>query len=70
MKINRKDLLISTVASLQFKISSLISDIDIGTLNDNQLTTIADTYRDLSILIKAINQMEINDEVEFALGEK
>ena len=68
MKINRKDLLISTVASLQFKISSLISDIDIGTLNDNQLTTIADTYRDLSILIKAINQMEINDEVEFALG--
>ena len=58
MKINRKNFLINIAASLQIKISSLISNIDVGTLNDDQLTMVADTYRDLGVLIKIINQME------------
>jgi hypothetical protein len=58
MKIERKDLAISTVSDLQFKIGSLIEDIDINTLNDEKLSLISEIYKDFSILLKTIVQIQ------------
>ena len=58
MKIERKDLAISTVSNLQFKIGSLIEDIDINTLNDEKLSLISEIYKDFSILLKTIVQIQ------------
>ena len=58
MKIERKDLAISTVSDLQFKIGSLVEDIDINTLNDEKLSLISEIYKDFSILLKTIIQIQ------------
>ncbi len=58
MKIERKDLAISTVSDLQFKIGSLVEDIDINTLNDEKLSLISEIYKDFSILLKTIVQIQ------------
>ena len=57
MKIERKDLAISTISSLQFKIGSLIENIDVNTLNDEKLSLISEIYKDFSILLKTIVQI-------------
>ena len=58
MKIERKDLAISTISSLQFKIGSLIEDMDINTVDDTKLCLISEIYKDFSILLKTITQIQ------------
>ena len=69
MKIERKDLAIATVSELQFKIGSLIEDIDINTLNDEKLSLISEIYKDFSILLKTIVQIQ-PEEITIELPSK
>ncbi len=58
MKIERKDLAISTISNLQFNIGSLVEDMDINTIDDAKLSLISEIYKDFSILLKTIVQIQ------------
>ena len=58
MKIERKDLAISTISNLQFNIGSLVEHMDINTIDDAKLSLISEIYKDFSILLKTIVQIQ------------